>query len=134
MSTCDWRCSSTTPTVGAASSGSFHSLSQGSSQPFRPSRPRSSCRVELPGEMRTLVAYAALAAVGSIASAQPKTDSGVQQSAAPTPAETATEAAETTETDTETETTAWPQLQLHGFVSEGGYVSTDNEFIGHSSR
>ena len=33
------------------------------------------------------------------------------------------------------ESTAWnPKLQLHGFVSEGGFVSTDNEFIGTSSR
>ena len=29
---------------------------------------------------------------------------------------------------------AEPNLQLHGFISEGGFVSTDNDFIGHSSR
>jgi hypothetical protein len=27
-----------------------------------------------------------------------------------------------------------PDLQLHGFISEGGFVSTANEYIGHSSR
>lgn len=27
-----------------------------------------------------------------------------------------------------------PQIQIHGFVSEGGFYSTDNDVIGHSSR
>jgi len=28
----------------------------------------------------------------------------------------------------------WPHLQLHGFASQGGFVSTANEYIGKSSR
>lgn len=59
--------------------------------------------------MRAFVASAVLTAIGVTAHAQPSPDDEPQQSAA-------------------------PEIQLHGFVSEGGFVTTANEFIGHSTR
>jgi hypothetical protein len=34
----------------------------------------------------------------------------------------------------EPDSEAMPTLDIHGFVSEGAFVSTDNDYIGHSSR
>src|SRR5204862_6395360 len=60
--------------------------------------------------MRRLVVTAALTATCSIAHAQPTT------------------------ADDEPQQFAAPEVQIHGFVSEGGFVTTANEFIGHSTR